>query len=60
MTARSWADEAQSIGIWGQIILLPILAVVFLRNRAVDSDDDRRDDSRDVHDDVSPARVAGH
>jgi hypothetical protein len=43
MTARSWADEAQSIGIWGQIILLPILAVVFLRSHAVDSDADRDD-----------------
>ena len=40
VSARTWADEAQTIGIWGQIILLPILAVVFLRSRAVDRDAD--------------------
>jgi hypothetical protein len=40
VTVRTWADEAQSIGVWGQIILLPILAVVFLRSRAADPDAD--------------------
>ncbi|GAA1492323.1 hypothetical protein [Curtobacterium herbarum] len=38
-TVRTYADEAMSIGLWAQIILLPILAVVFLRSRAVDRDD---------------------
>lgn len=37
-TVRTYADEALSIGVWAQIILLPILVVVFLRARAVDDD----------------------
>ncbi|MDB6426580.1 hypothetical protein [Curtobacterium sp. 20TX0008] len=39
-TVRTYADEAMSIGVWAQIVLLPILAVVFLRSRAVDRDDE--------------------
>ncbi|PZF54971.1 hypothetical protein DEJ23_13215 [Curtobacterium sp. MCSS17_008] len=38
-TGRTYADEALSIGLWGQIILLPILAFVFLKSRAVDQDE---------------------
>jgi hypothetical protein len=42
-TGRTYADEALSVGIWGQAILLVVLVFVFLRARAVDRDvlDDR-------------------
>jgi uncharacterized membrane protein len=47
-TVRTYADEAMSIGVWAQIILLPLLVIVFLRARAVDRDPEDEPDGPEL------------